>query len=168
MNSSTWQEDWPLRVYERIGERGFNSLSEFIDSRPMVSLRGLAQELGPGIATVQLEALWIREAQERDNLGHLLGSLLIRRLRHAIPDGWTTGDEFDFNLASGFATWGRAADAALPQSEQTRLWEYLRGLSPETGWLPTVPYDALTRGLMIELEQALARTRRGKGTDRSF
>lgn len=157
MSSGTWHEEWPFRVYERVSERGFHSLSEFIDSEPMDSLRKLARELGPGVATVQLEALWIREARERGNLSHLLGSLLIRRLRHAIPEGWATGGEFDFNLASGFATWGRVADVALPQSEQTHLWEYLRGLSAEPGWLPVVPHDELTSQLLAELDKALTR-----------
>ena len=78
MNRSTWQPDWPFRAYERLEQLGFYSLSEFMDSSPMVSLVSLANELGPGIAAVQLEALWYREAEERDRVAHLLGSLLIK------------------------------------------------------------------------------------------
>lgn len=159
MDSGTWQPDWPFRVYERINTFGFHSLVEMLDSRPLVSLLDLARELGPGVAAVQLESLWLREAREPEQVDRLLCSLLIRRIRSTIPAGWSDGEDFAFNLASGYASWGCIADVVLPQSEQTHLWEFLRGLSPEPGWLPTVPHDQLTTELMRELEQALDRAR---------
>ena len=146
-----------MRVYERVTALGFHSLSEFIDSRPMVSLITLARELGPGVAAVQLEGLWFREAEQQGRLHHLLGSLLIRRIRDAVPGGWTTGDPFISDLAGGWASWSSIADLALPEAEQDRVWDCLRSLSPEPGWLPVVPHDELTSIVIEAVETALQR-----------
>lgn len=159
--SETWEKDWPTRVYERIASFGFHSLSEFMDSRPMVSLLSLADELGPDVAAVQLESLWFREAENRGRLAHTLGSLLIRYIREAIPQGWTTGDEFDSNLADGFSMWENIADLVLSDSGRERVWERLRNLSPAPGWLPVVPHDELTSYVLRTLESELSVAGRG-------
>ena len=154
--SGTWEQDWPTRVYERISERGFHSLSEFFDSRPMVSLISLADELGPNVAAVQLESLWFREAEVHGRLPQVLASLLIRYVRESIPQGWRTGDTFDSMLADAFATWENIADLVLSESARDRVWDCLRSLSPAPGWLPVVPPDALTSSLLEAIASALA------------
>ena len=156
MRPGPWQSDWPFRIYQRVEEFGFHSLSQFIDSRPMVSLLALASELGSDVAAIQLESLWLREAEEQGRLSHVLGSLLIRRIRETIPQGWGNGDNFEFHLSRGFSAWGCVADVVLPQAAQTRLWRYLRGLSPEPGWLPVVPHDEMTGRLIGELQRELS------------
>ena len=158
MSSATWQHDWPIRVYERVQGLGFHSLSEFIDSRPMVTLLELADELGPDIAAIQLESLWFREAEEQSRMAHALGSLFIRRIRDAIPHGWSSGDDFESELAGGFASWGRVADMALSESDQDRVWDKLKNLSPESGWLPVIPHDEMTRLVLRTIETALSKT----------
>ena len=157
MSEETWQQEWPMRVYERVTALGFHSLSEFIDSRPMVTLLALAGELGPNVAAVQLESLWCREAYQQGRMKQLLGSLLIRRIRGAVPDGWATGDTFVSELAGGFASWSWVAKELLSDSEQDQVWECLRGLSPEPGWLPVVPHDELTASVIEAVESALQR-----------
>ena len=125
----------------------------------MVPLLSLARELGPGVAAVQVESLWFREADQQGTLDHALASLLIRRIRENIPGGWASGDEFLFYLSGGFASWRYIARSVLPETEQMRLWEFIRDLAPEPGWLPTVPPDDMTTQILHELEQALLRAR---------
>ena len=157
----TWEHDWPIRAYERINELGFNSLYEFVDSRPTASLLSLAHELGPGIAAVQLESLWFREAERTDRLSHFLGSLLIRRIRQALPQGWANDDKFEVNLAGAFATWENMADRVLSDPARGHIWDRLRSLPAPSGWLPKVPPDELTSSLLESIEKR-------EGTDRTF
>ena len=157
MSTNTWQSDWPFRVYQRIGELGFHSLSEYFASRPMVPLLDLADELGFDIAAVQLELLWFREAEARGQLAHALGSLLIRSIRDELPDGWSRGEDFDFRLVGAFASWGQMACCVLSESQRDQVWDCLRSLSPGPGWLPVVPPDAATSRLLEAIEEALAR-----------
>ena len=135
-------------------------MTQFIDSRPMVSLLDLAEELGPDVAAIQVEGLWFREAEDQGFLDQALASLLIRCIREEIPNGWASGERFRFELAGAFASWGRVAEVVLPDPEQHRLWEFLHDLTPEPGWLPTVPYDDLTARLLDELQRALDCARR--------
>lgn len=160
MNAGTWQPDWPFRAYEALEQLGFHSLSEFMDSRPMVSLVTLADELGTDIAAIQLEELWYREAVERGRIAHLLGSLLIRRIRKAIPAGWATGEEFDSRLAQGFVSWESVADQILPDAARDQVWNWLKNLKPEAGWLPVDPHDEHTANLLGVVERALSRAPR--------
>jgi hypothetical protein len=127
----------------------------FIESRPMDSLLSLARELGPGVAAAQLESLWFGEAYERGWIRQMLGSLLIRRIRGAIPDGWSSGDEFVSKLAGGFAAWSWIADRILSDRLQDIVWDQLRALSPPPGWLPVVPHDEYTTQLLQALDEAL-------------
>ena len=165
MGSRTWQEDWPFRIYEILHERGFHSMTQFIDSRPMVSLLDLAEDLGHDVAAIQVEGLWFREADEQGMLDQALASLLIRRIREEIPGGWASGDKFEHHLACAFASWGCVADVVLPDPEQHRVWEFLHDLAPAPGWLPTVPYDDLTTHLLDELQRALDRSQRSTSPD---
>lgn len=157
MSEATWQPEWPMRLYERIAALGFHSLSEYIDSRPMVSLIDLARELGPNVAAIQLETSWCREAYKHGRMKQLLGSLLIRQIRDAVPGGWATGDPFVSELADGFASWAWVAKELLPQAERNFVWECLRSLSPPPGWLPVVPHDELTAVVIEAVETALQR-----------
>lgn len=51
----SWQGNWKVRLYERVRERGYDSLTAFADARPTASLVELAEELGKDdIAGVQV------------------------------------------------------------------------------------------------------------------
>lgn len=158
MSAHTWQPDWPFRIYSRLEEAGFHSLSEFLDSRPMDSLIAIADELGTDVAAVQLEALWYREASERGQMARFLSSLLIRCIRRALPGGWSRGDRFEFKLAGAFATWARVVDEVLPAHERDAIRDELRSMSPIKGWLPAYPYDETTARLVEAVDAAFARS----------
>ncbi|CAM4456747.1 Conserved uncharacterized protein [Corallococcus exiguus] len=42
----SWQGNWRVRLYERVRERGYDSLTAFAEARPTASLVELADELG--------------------------------------------------------------------------------------------------------------------------
>ena len=43
---SAWRGNWKVRLYERVQERGYDSLTAFAEARPSVPLVELAEELG--------------------------------------------------------------------------------------------------------------------------
>ncbi len=51
----SWQGNWRVRLYERVRERGYDSLTAIAEARPTASLVALAEELGPGDA-IQADA----------------------------------------------------------------------------------------------------------------
>ncbi len=40
-----WEGNWKVRLYERVRERGFNSLTAFAEARPAVPLYALAGDV---------------------------------------------------------------------------------------------------------------------------
>ena len=160
MSTQTWQSDWPFRIYSRLEELGFHSLSEFLDSRPGDTLIAIADELGTDVAAVQLEALWYREASERGQIARFLSSLLVRCIRRALPDGWSRGDRFEFKLAGAFASWARVVDEILSDDERDAVHDALCEMSPAEGWLPVYPHDRITTALVKAIEDAFIRSRR--------
>lgn len=154
MSTHTWQPDWPFRIYSRLEEFGFHSLSEFLDSRPTETLIVIADELGTDVAAVQLEALWYREASERGQMVRFLGSLLIRCIRRSLPNGWSSGERFEFKLAGAFASWARVVDDVLSDQERDSVYDKLCSMSPVEGWLPIYPHDHITAGLVASVEVA--------------
>jgi hypothetical protein len=60
---SAWQGR-RVRLYERVRERGFDSLTAFADARPAVPLHALAEELGEeDVAGVQVLGGLLAEAE---------------------------------------------------------------------------------------------------------
>ncbi|KFE67263.1 hypothetical protein DB31_8616 [Hyalangium minutum] len=41
-----WQGQWKVRLYERLRERGYPTLTAFAEARPAIPLHVLAEELG--------------------------------------------------------------------------------------------------------------------------
>ena len=60
----SWQSNWKVRLYERVRERGYNSLTAFAEARPTASLVALADELGEDdIAAVQVFSGLVAKAE---------------------------------------------------------------------------------------------------------
>ncbi|RYZ15535.1 MAG: NUDIX hydrolase, partial [Myxococcaceae bacterium] len=53
-DGGAWQGNIKARLYERVRERGYESLTAFADARPAVPLYVLADELGNDVAAVQV------------------------------------------------------------------------------------------------------------------
>ncbi len=52
---SPWQGNWAARMYARVRERGYDSLTAFVEARPTAPLVELAEDLGEdGYSAAQL------------------------------------------------------------------------------------------------------------------
>jgi len=140
-----WQGDWRKRIFERLRDRGFDTVTEFVETRPLESLCDLADELGAGdIAAMQLQGLLYEEALETGTMARLVRSLLVRDLREEIPDGWEMSGNYDFNYrrASAYADWhSLLLEDDKPMAELA--WERLRAMEIPRGWLPEGPEDPI-------------------------
>ena len=77
----SWEGNWRVRLYERVRERGYDSLTAFAEARPTDSLVALAEELGPDdVAGVQVFSGLLAEAERREQVTRLVRGLLVREL----------------------------------------------------------------------------------------
>src|SRR5687767_917240 len=84
-----WQGNWKARLYERVRERGYDSLTAFAEARPAVPLYVLADELGKDdVAAVQLLGGLHDEAERRKQVTRFVRDMLVREMSEGLPDGW--------------------------------------------------------------------------------
>jgi hypothetical protein len=136
MRVPAWQGDWEKRVYDRVSQRDFATLSAFADSRPTASLKELARELGPekDVAALQLERLLRQEARETGRVRRFARAALVREINEYFPQGWMRGDTVDFSRASVWAEWvSRLGEEHRAAAES--VWDRLKRLA-SVGWLP--------------------------------
>jgi hypothetical protein len=76
-----WQGNVKARLYERVRERGYDSLTAFAEARPTASLVALAEELGPDeVAGVQVFSGLVAEAERNNQVTRLVRGQLVREL----------------------------------------------------------------------------------------
>ncbi len=90
-----WEGNIKARLYERVRERGYDSLTAFAEARPTASLVALAEELGPDdIAGVQVFSGLLAEAERSNQVTRLVRGQLVRELWAYSPTAgrpcWTT------------------------------------------------------------------------------
>ena len=104
---SAWQGNWVVRLYERVRERGYTSLTAFADARPTTSLVELAEELGEDVAGVQVFKGLVEEAERNRQLTRLVRGQLVRELSESLPDGWPAvmDDANRFKVAKALGAW---------------------------------------------------------------
>lgn len=146
-NGRSWQGDWDARVHERVRERGFSSLTDFADSRPLDSFIQLALELGPDdVNASQVQALLREEAEDSNTAARFLRSSLIRRLRERLRSGWAEdgdSDPFLSELAGAIASWATGAEGLIDEEDSDRVWQFFRHTRIPAGWLPDGPDDPI-------------------------
>ncbi|QSQ11789.1 NUDIX hydrolase [Myxococcus landrumensis] len=150
----SWQGNWKVRLYERVRERGYSSLTAFAEARPTASLVSLAEELGPDdIAGVQVFSGLVAEAERSHRLTRLVRAQLVRELHSYLPDGWPTelvGDD-RFKVARSLAGW--YSFTPDPHKEQVdRVSDALMANPPPAGWRPLNSEDDLLRTLLPDDE----------------
>lgn len=140
-----WRRLWHKRLFALIRERGHSSVSEYIEGNPVASLLDLAEDLGSGnVAAIQLEWLWVAEAEANDRLERCARSLLARGICQKLPEGWhrewpdIPGDPTTprYRQISAFAS----MEASIPERYQgaaDRVWSALQAADICEGWLPT-------------------------------
>ena len=150
----SWQGNWKARLYERVRERGFNSLTAFADARPAVPLVELAEELGKDdVAGVQVLSGLFAEAEQRRQVTRLVRDVLVRLLAQSLPNGWPAvmDDGNRFLVAKALGTWSAyIPDAYEERAAQARA--AFRANPPPAGWRPLGPDDELLRTLLPDEE----------------
>ncbi|WP_342377318.1 NUDIX hydrolase [Myxococcus stipitatus] len=149
-----WEGDVRARLYERVRERGYDSLSAFAEARPAVPLHALADELGKDdVAAVQVFSGLLAEAEQRRRVTRLVRDVLVRELSDDFPNGWPTvmdeGARMDVAIALG--RWS----GYTPETHQDRVDQAsnaLLDMPPPPGWRPLSPDDELLRRLLPDEE----------------
>jgi hypothetical protein len=150
----SWEGNWKVRLYDRIRERGYESLTAFAEARPTASLVELAEELGEDdVAAVQVFSGLVAEAERRSQLSRLERGQLVRELSECLPNGWPAvlDDANRFEVAKALSSW----IAYTPEPHQERARQVAAALlatPPPPGWRPLGPDDELLRTLLPDEE----------------
>jgi hypothetical protein len=150
----SWEGNWRARLYERVRERGYDSLTAFAEARPTASLVALAEELGEDdIAGVQVFSGLVEEAEQSHQVTRLVRGQLVRELSQHLPNGWPAvlDDATRFEVAHALARW----TTYTPETHQQRVKQAraaLRATPPPPGWRPLGPDDELLRTLLPDEE----------------
>ncbi len=150
----SWEGNWRARLYERIRERGYDSLTAFADARPAVPLYALAEELGPDdVAGVQVLSGLLAEAERHKQVTRFVRDVLVRMLSQSLPDGWPAvmDDANRFKVAKALGAWfGYTPESHEERAEQ--VMAALRASPPPPGWRPLGPDDELLLTLLPDEE----------------
>jgi len=148
-----WWGNWVVRLYERVRERGYTSLTAFAEARPTASLVELAEKLGEDVAGVQVFKGLVEKAERSRQLTRLVRGQLVRELSESLPNGWPAvmDDANRFKVAKALGAWS----AYTPETHEERVKQAraaLRAAPPPPGWRPLSPDDELLRTLLPDEE----------------
>ena len=149
-----WQGNVKARLYERVRERGYDSLTAFAETRPTASLVALADELGPDdIAAVQVFSGLVAEAERSRKVTRLVRGQLVRELSQRLPNGWPAvlDDENRLKVAVALARWGTYTPATHKERAD-KVGDALLATPPPPGWRPLGPDDELLLTLLPDEE----------------
>ncbi|MCY1072944.1 NUDIX hydrolase [Archangium lansingense] len=145
-----WEGNWVVRLYERVRERGYDSLTAFAEARPAVPLYLLAEELGKDdVAGVQVFRGLLAEAERSHRVTRFVRDVLVRELAESLPDGWPAvlDDASRGEIAMALGTW--FADTPTTHEERvSRAGDALLATPPPPGWRPLGPDDELLLTLL--------------------
>ncbi|WNG17309.1 NUDIX hydrolase [Cystobacter fuscus] len=146
----SWEGNWKVRLYERVRERGHDSLTAFAEARPTLPLVELAQELGgDDINAVQVFSGLVAEAERSNRLTRLVRGQLVRELWEGLPNGWPAvlDEEARLEVATALGSW--SAFTPITHEERARqVMVALLATPPPPGWHPLGPDDELLRMLL--------------------
>jgi hypothetical protein len=150
----SWEGNWKALLYERVRERGYDSLTAFAEARPTVPLYLLADELGEDdVAAVQVFSGLLAEAEQRRQVTRLVRDVLVRELSEDFSDGWPAvmADETRMDVAIALGRWS----AYAPETHEERVRRAgaaLLAMPPPPGWRPLGPDDELLCTLLPDEE----------------
>ncbi|EPX60478.1 Nudix dNTPase [Cystobacter fuscus DSM 2262] len=149
-----WRGNWAVRLFERVRERGYDSLTAFADARPTASLATLAKELGEDdVAGVQVLRGLLAEAERSKQVTRFVRDVFVRLWSQSVPDGWPAvlDDANRFKVAKALGSWF----ADTPETHRDRAdkaSDALLATPPQPGWRPLGPDDELLRTLLPDEE----------------
>ena len=131
-----WQVNAKARLYERVRELGYESLTAFAEAHPTTSLVELAEKLGSGdIAAVQVFSGLVAEAERSQKVTRLVRGQFVRELLECLPDGWPA--ELDganqFRIAKALASW-TAFTPTTHEDRARKAGDALLAAPPPPGW----------------------------------
>ncbi|WPB78454.1 NUDIX hydrolase [Archangium violaceum] len=150
----SWEGNWKVRLYERVRERGYDSLTAFAEARPTASLVALAEELGPDdIAGVQVFSGLLAEAERSRRVTRLIRGQVVRELSQRLPNGWPAvlDDANRLKAAIALARWGTFTPETHKERVR-RIGDALLATPPPPGWRPLGPDDELLLMLLPDEE----------------
>jgi hypothetical protein len=150
----SWEGNWRVRLYERVRDLGYDSLTAFAEARPTASLVALAEELGPDdIAGVQVFSGLLAEAERNKKVTRLVRGQLVRELCACLPNGWPAvlDDANRFDVAHALGAW-IAFTPETHKERADRASDALLATPPPHGWRPLGPDDELLRTLLPDEE----------------
>ncbi|PTL77502.1 NUDIX hydrolase [Vitiosangium sp. GDMCC 1.1324] len=149
-----WEGNWVARLYERVRERGYDSLTAFAEARPAVPLYLLAEELGKDdVVGVQVFRGLLAEAERSHRVTRFVRDVLVREFAESLPDGWPAvlDDANRGEVALALGAW--TADTPETHKERVRrAGGALLASPPPPGWRPLGPDDELLRTLLPDEE----------------
>ncbi|ATB28125.1 NUDIX hydrolase [Melittangium boletus] len=146
----SWDGHWRVRLYGRVRERGYTSLTAFAEARPTASLVALAKELGEDdVAGVQVLGELLAEAEQRQQVTRFVRGVLVRMLSQSLPDGWPTelDDTNRFKVAKALGSW-IAYTPEIHKERAKQVRTALLATPPPSCWRPLGPDNELLRTLM--------------------
>lgn len=145
----SWASNWPARLYERVRERGYSSLTAFAEARPTLPLVELAEELGNDLPAVQVFKMLVEEAERNHQVTRLVRGQLVRELSESLPNGWPAvmDDDARLEVAIALDSWG-AFTPITHKERADQVMAALRTEPPPPGWRPLGPDDELLRALL--------------------
>lgn len=149
-----FQGNWVVRLYERVRERGYDSLTAFADARPAVPLHLLAKELGKDdVAGVQVLRGLLAEAERRKRVTRFVRDVFARLWTQSVPDGWPAvlDDANRFKVAKALGSW-IAYTPETHEERARRAGDALLATPPPPGWHPLGPDDELLLTLLPDEE----------------
>ena len=150
----SWRGNWLARLYDRVRERGYDSLTAFAEARPTLPLTVLAEELGEdGVNAVQLFSGLLAEAERNHQVTRLVRGQFVREVAESLPNGWPAvmDDKARFAIGKARGLWV----AFTPETHKERARQVmaaLRAEPPPPGWRPLSPDDELLRTLLPDDE----------------
>src|SRR5690349_12119797 len=153
-DGQAWEGNIKARLYERVRERGYDSLTAFAEARPTASLLALADELGPDdIAAVQVFSGLVAEAERSHKVTRLVRGQLVRELSQRLPNGWPAvlDDANRLKVAVALARWGTYTPETHKERVR-RIGDALLATTPPPGWRPLGPDDELLLMLLPDEE----------------
>lgn len=150
----SWKGNWKARLYERVRERGYDSLTAFAEARPTASLVELAEALGKDdVAGAQVFSGLVAEAERNHLVTRLVRGQLVRELSRHLSNGWPAvlDDDARMDVAVALGQWS----AYTPETHEAhvrRAGDALLANPPPPGWRPLGPDDELLRMLLPDEE----------------
>jgi hypothetical protein len=161
---TAWTGDWKARVLERTRALGFENLEQLLAAREGRTFEELAKELGPLVAPIQVEMMYLSESYDSgrilESAAESLARVIIERFRRG--RGWGTGVRLEYRTVSALVDWkvSMTRDTRQVELSEEQLDAITDALTkvvqPPQGWRPKNGQDPyIQRAFEIGLKESV-------------